>query len=331
MAKVTRLTLDSSGGLERRRLHLHEIAEADAPLETVGQDLRKARQRKGEDLAQVSAALKIRKDHLDAIEESEIGLLPGRAYAIGFVRTYAEYLGLDAAQCVERLKAEIAGRTENKEGTVQISPPRERTLPQGGLIFAAVLLIALAYGGYYLVVTASRTPSQALTPVPDRLAAQAGLQPAPEEPAFASSRSEPAPLPVQTVPPLPIPAPAPGQNALAPAVPLPGPALDNGPLPQGQKYGARNANSHVTLRMHREGRVDITGPNNRVFIGRVLKPGDTYQVPNVPGVILTTPDAGAVEMILDGSSIGFAGQNGVAASGLSLDPQDIADRRGNAG
>ena len=79
MAKVTRLTLDSSGGLERHRLQLHEIGETDAPLDTVGQDLRKARQRKSEDLAQVSAALKIRKEHLQALEESETDLLPGRA------------------------------------------------------------------------------------------------------------------------------------------------------------------------------------------------------------------------------------------------------------
>ena len=64
MAKVTRLTLDSSGGLERRRLKMPDITEADAPLNTVGQDLRKAREQRAEDLAQVSAALKIRKDHL---------------------------------------------------------------------------------------------------------------------------------------------------------------------------------------------------------------------------------------------------------------------------
>ena len=115
MAKVTRLSLDGGGGLDKRRLHLREISdEADAPLDTVGQDLRKARQRKGEDLAQISSALKIRKGYLDALEQSNFEGLPGRAYAIGFVRSYAEYLGLDADQCVERLKIEIAGRDGQK-------------------------------------------------------------------------------------------------------------------------------------------------------------------------------------------------------------------------
>src|SRR3954462_5597397 len=96
-AKVTRLTLDNNnGGLERRRLHLREISDdVDAPLETVGQDLRKARQLRGEELAQISRVLKIRRDLLEALEESDFDALPGRAYTIGFVRSYAEYLGLD--------------------------------------------------------------------------------------------------------------------------------------------------------------------------------------------------------------------------------------------
>jgi len=42
---------------------------------------------------------------------------------------------------------------------------------------------------------------------------------------------------------------------------------------------------------------------------------------------LTTQDAGAVELILDGSSVGFAGGNGVRTRDLSLNPQNIVDRQ----
>src|SRR5215468_8735864 len=112
MTKVTRLTLDDGGNIKSRRIHLREISgDVDSALETVGQDLRAARLRRGDDLAAVSKALKIRKDHLEALEEDRIEALPGRTYAVGFVRTYADYLGLDSVQCVERYKAEIAGRT----------------------------------------------------------------------------------------------------------------------------------------------------------------------------------------------------------------------------
>src|ERR1700756_874353 len=113
MTNVTQLSSDEKGGVAQRRIHLREISDdADAPLETVGQDLRAARLRRGDDLATVSRALKIRKEHLEALEEDRFDALPGRAYAVGFVRSYADFLGLDSLQCVERFKAEIAGRAE---------------------------------------------------------------------------------------------------------------------------------------------------------------------------------------------------------------------------
>jgi cytoskeleton protein RodZ len=312
MAKVTRLTLDSSGGLERRRLHLREISDdADAPLETVGQDLRKARQRKGEDLALISAILKIRKDHLEALEESDFDALPGRTYTIGFVRSYAGYLGLDAPLCVERLKAEIAGRSEVKEGTVQVSTPRERKLPPGGMVFAVLLLIALVYGAYYLIASVNRMATQAVTPVPPQLAAQAGLpaNPAPAAPPPPAAQATQAP-----------------ETAATPVSASAEPAAVPAPLPPGIRYGAQN-NSRITLLAHKPARVTVLGPDRKLFLDRNLQAGDSYLVPNAVGLTLSTSDAGAVEMILDGSPIGYAGKDGDTAQGLSLNPQDIVERR----
>src|ERR1700677_4429611 len=111
MTKVTQISFENDGGPGRRRIHLREISgDSDSPLETIGQDLRAARLRRGDDLAAVSRALKIRKDHLEAVEEGNFAGLPGRTYAIGFVRTYSCYLGLDSAKTVDRYKKEISGR-----------------------------------------------------------------------------------------------------------------------------------------------------------------------------------------------------------------------------
>ena len=105
------MSFDEDGGTGRRRIHLREISgDSEAPLETVGQDLRAARLRRGDDLATVSRSLKIRKDHLEAVEEDNFNGLPGKTYAIGFVRSYSGYLGLDSAKIVERYKLEISGR-----------------------------------------------------------------------------------------------------------------------------------------------------------------------------------------------------------------------------
>jgi cytoskeleton protein RodZ len=81
------------------------------------------------------------------------------------------------------------------------------------------------------------------------------------------------------------------------------------------------------LRVHRPTHVAVQGARNRTFIDRPLAPGDTYRVPNMVGLRLTAPDAGAVELILDGVSVGFAGRDGATARNLSLNPQSIVDRR----
>lgn len=316
MAKVTRLSLES-GGNDRRRIHLREIStNADMPLETLGEDLRMARQRKGEDLAQVSSALKIRKDHLEALEESNVAALPGRAYAIGFVRSYAQYLGLDPNDCVERLKMEIAGRIETREA-VSVSMPRERKLPKGGAIIIALLAAAILYGGYYLIQSAGRMTAQPVTPVPDRLAEQAGLKSAapPAETTQTAVAPEPAATPQGAV-----------TSAPVPQANPPAPAPEVVPLPPGQKYGVSNRNSRITLLIHKPVRVSVTNAKNALYINRILQPGDSYQVPNAVGLKLSTVDGGAVELILDGASVGYAASNGVEAKDMSLNPQDIVDR-----
>ena len=318
MAKVTRLSLDNNGELDRRRLNFREISgDPDAPLESVGQDLRKAREKRGEDLEHISRLLKIRKDFLQLLEEGSADALPGRAYAIGFVRSYANYLGLDGNDYVERLKAEIAGRGDKgDQPQASTAPPPERIWIQGQWIVAGLFAVALMYAGYYLIVSATRVTEQPVLPVPARLAAEAGLPPSGSTPGTAAQAPAAAPAPVTP--------PAAAAEAAQPAPAAPAAAAT---LPAGRAYGTQNTNSRITLRVHRASQVTVAGANNRVFISRTLQPGDTYIVPNIAGLRLNAPDSGAVELIVDGNSVGFAGENGVVANGMSLNPQDLAARQ----
>ena len=323
MTKVTRLTLDESGQMKSRRIHLREISgDSDMPLETVGQDLRAARLRRGDDLATVSKVLKIRKDHLEALEEDRLDALPGRTYAVGFVRSYADYLGLDTAQCVERYKAEIAGRSDSN-GTPQVTVIDEdehRRLPQGWKIIAAVGVLLMLYGIYYLISSASSMFSQPATPPPP-------------------SQMAPKPVAARVTPhPVALPPPAPAMTALpstAGAAPTATPATTapapEAPLPAGTVYGQQNHNARVVLRIHVATRILVQGPDGIVYMNRTLNPGDTYQVPNKVGVTLTTTNAGAVEVDLDGQSMGYAGQGAGVAEAISLDPQSIVDRSNSGG
>lgn len=339
MTKVTHLTTDENGALNRRRIHLREISgDTDQPLGTVGQELRAARLRRGDDLATVSRALKIRKDHLDAIEEDKLEALPGRTYAVGFVRSYADFLGLDPVQAVERFKGEIAGRSD---GTYQVAlapDSDERQLPHGWIVIAAVLLLIVGYGAYQLARSADMLLREPITPVPARIVPQAELARKPPVPVEISTPVQPQAqqsggvgqpqanrAPGQTIQPI----------GGAPAGSVPGseaqasgqPAIQQlAALPHGQEFGAQYRDSRVLLRAKTMTRVLVQGADGTVFINRMLHPGDDFRVPDRVGLTLTTPDGGAIAVELDGQVMGPAGSAGQVTEALSLDPQAIVDR-----
>ncbi len=326
MTKVTHLTVEEGGGQNKRRIHLREISgDMDSPLETVGQDLRAARLRRGDDLATVSRALKIRKDHLEALEEDRIEQLPGRTYAVGFVRTYAEFLGMDPGACVERFKSQIAGRGEEPSPTIHVIDEDEhRRLPQGWKIIAAVVFVLFAYGAYHLLAPAAdKKFSPPVAPVPSQFVPKTTVR---------SSTTSP-PKTIAVSPPQTAPAPPATSSAPAtspqPAAQTPGgiaPAQQQAAIAPGHTYGQSNHSARVVLRLTQATRILVQGPDGTVYINRALNAGDSYRVPDVVGLTLTAADTGAIEVDLDGVAMGAAGRKGQVGETISLDPQSIADR-----
>jgi cytoskeleton protein RodZ len=337
MADASRLTLDGGAELARLNLHPRKVpVEVDIPPEGVGRDLCRARQRSGKQLSDVWLVLKIKPDHLIAIEEGRFEALPGRVYAIGFVRSYAAFLGLDAKTFVERLKAEIGARMPAddpmitaEDAAINVLPMVWRKVPQSAVV-GGLLFVALIYSGYHVLASAGRAVEPPVMPVPARLAAEAGLtQPAVPAPTSTVVQQD-LPFVAPEPPPAPALPPVPSEVTVTPsAVALPVELMPRirPQLPAGRRYGTQNRNSRITLRAHRPTHVAVQGNRNRTFIDRSLAPGDTYRVPNMVGLRLSAPDAGAVEIILDGTSIGFVGADGAVARELSLNPQNIVDRR----
>ena len=76
---------------------LGAIDDAELRAPSIGDRLRQARERRGVSIAEASATLKIRAPILEAFEREDHSQLPPRVYALGQLRTYAAYLGLDPA------------------------------------------------------------------------------------------------------------------------------------------------------------------------------------------------------------------------------------------
>ena len=212
---------------------------------------------------------------------------------------------------------------------MMLSPAREHRLPQGGYVLIALLVVVVAYAGYYLY-DSYRLAAPGVTPVPDRLAGEAGLAPhnpsapAPVPAVAAAPAAQPPDAAELSGPPAPavaIPAPA----SATTAVPTPAPAPPPEVLPKGIVYGSVNKTSRITLLAHKATRVTVVGANSRIFLDRALQPGDSYLVPNILGLTLTALDGSAVELILDGGSLGYAAKDGMPVKGVSLNPQDVAD------
>src|SRR5438270_11375303 len=74
----------------------------------IGGSLREARLKRNLTSADVQKAIRIRDRYLQALEEERWELLPGDAYVKGFLRTYADYLGLDGNLYVEEYNSRFA-------------------------------------------------------------------------------------------------------------------------------------------------------------------------------------------------------------------------------
>jgi helix-turn-helix protein len=104
----------------------------------IGSSLRDARLRKGLDLPELEAETKIRAKYLRALEEERFDLLPGDTYVKGFLRIYAERLGLDGQLYVDEYNSRFSLAEEPVLAT------RARRRSRQGRFEAQAVLVALA-------------------------------------------------------------------------------------------------------------------------------------------------------------------------------------------
>lgn len=106
------------------------------------------------DIAEVESATKIRAKYLRALENEEFGLLPGTTFVKTFMRTYAEYLGLDAQLLIEEYRVDYEPRGETEQPMVSRPSRRQqehrrrprpsRGPPGPGTAVIVVVLVVLA-------------------------------------------------------------------------------------------------------------------------------------------------------------------------------------------
>ena len=145
------------------------ISQSEAPR--TGADLRAAREGLGWDLDEVARGLRIRRPFLEALEQGRTSDLPGPAYAIGFVKAYANALGLDAEEMARRFRAEAGEVIGRKTQLAFPEPVPERGVPAGAVVLIALVLGIGGYIGWHRYSARTDTVAEAVPPVPARLEA----------------------------------------------------------------------------------------------------------------------------------------------------------------
>jgi cytoskeleton protein RodZ len=368
-----------------------------APPDSIGALLRSERERRRLDLVDVADQVKIRRVHLQALEANRFDLLPAGTYAVSFLRSYAEYLGLDSDELVRRHRQAADGTARKLELNFP-QPIAASRLPSGGLILTLLPLVLVIYLAWEAFLGPERVALPQVEPVPAHLQAiappplpeqaattsestpartrsdeapkpsgdervDAPSAPAPSGPPPASERnivaappppiqaipesresaSEARAVPVVSPPPVLVVAPPPpAPIAVAPAPPPPAPPVV-APLPPppaapsatasassnpdattaSRVFGEPGESVRVTIHAQANSWVQVRDLAGAIVFTRLMQAGETFHVPNRQGLLLTTGNAAALELKVDGKALAPLGGPGVVRRDVALDPDKL--------
>src|SRR5438105_3478855 len=108
----------------------------------IGSSLREARLRQGLDFPELEQATKIRGKYLRALEDEQFDLLPAQTYVKGFLRNYAEYLGLDGQLYVDEFNSRYVVGEDELPARPRRSPPPRAPRVQSRMVLLTLLGIA---------------------------------------------------------------------------------------------------------------------------------------------------------------------------------------------
>ena len=278
----------------------------------IGTALRDARVARNLSLAEVSALLRIREAHLEAIELEDFEQLPGNVYAIGFIRTYAQYLELNESDLIMRFKAAsvesgMADMVFEEEETEQISGALKISLlVVGALVVYVLWLVAGTQNDGITVSTVVQTPA---APVEAPAAPTPPAVVADEAVAASADAAEPPATPRAS------------DGAAPAAATIEGPADVQ---PNAQLIDTTPAPSKVEIRATRRTWMRLENAQGRVLFSSVIDEGEGFELPDDMDYILATRDAGALTYFVNNQAVAPVGRRGQILTNRNLKRADIA-------
>ena len=124
---------------------MENTEELEIDIEDIGTILKSSRLKSKKSMEEISSELCIRKIYLTALEEGDYETLPPIPYGVGYVRTYARYLGLNPDRAVKLYK-DASKIEEDKNEILNIVPEKNKS--NSWHIVIGILALTLLYGGW---------------------------------------------------------------------------------------------------------------------------------------------------------------------------------------
>ena len=137
-------------------------------------ELSEARHRGGYSISDAAHVLRIQQHYLEALEEGRFDQIPGTTYTIGFLRSYAGFLGLDPDEIIDAFKRE-QGLDTKEQRLAFPSPTDSSPKPKFWLILLVLVLAGLAYGGWQYQSTGGQIATDLVDDVSTKLTEAVGL------------------------------------------------------------------------------------------------------------------------------------------------------------
>ncbi len=284
----------------------------------LGEELKKAREESGAKLADVTAQLRIREDHLRALEEENFDELPGEVYVLGFIRTYATHLNLNASDMISRFKASRQpvvlddGPTQEELENEPISTALKIGLGVAGVIVFYIMWL-LASSSDRPVKTAESNGGT------DEVAIVEQAEPAQTAESDASQTEIETPTPPITAAPAAQPTTNKAASEVAPAPKVKARKKAKSKAAQRQRIVEIRANRRTWMRLENE--------EGRILFSSIINPGKGVRLDEESNYALATRDAGALEFSVDGVTVEPLGRRGQILTQRRISRSDILAKR----
>ena len=296
VVKSTEKTLDEIKVVDSSAAE-EQVKPVKKSVTKVGSLLKEMRLQKGLRLPDVSKRLCIRKFYLEAIEDSNYKEIPAFPYGVGFIRSYAEYLGLNGSNIVELYKEET--NINPDKDIYMLEPQSEANVPGRKYLIISLLAVILVYVAWYMYNSSKS----------EDVATEATI----EEVSSPEEQSETATMPLvvedyAVTPEVLDVAPSDATQINDPAsntestsqVVITEDSFEEKSAPQVKDTPAEPTPQGVVVKVKEETWVEVKDAN-KLYISKVLQPGTEYVVPEGgKGMILSIGKYNGADVYING-------------------------------